>query len=119
MQLLSEFNSKELVAFRDLNWNRLQPVSDDFRAYCDSLNLFQIVDSPTRLNFKNLEKSSPIDVILTNFPHKYSTAFIFANDISDHCVVATVRKTKIPKIKPCIIVKRNMKHFSEPEFLHD
>ncbi len=119
MQLLSDFNSNELVAFGDLNWNWLQPVSDDFRAYCDSLNLFQIVDSPTRPNFKNPEKSSLIDVILTNVPHKYSTASIFANDISDHCVVATVRNTKIPKIKPRIIVKRNMKHFSGQEFLHD
>ncbi|KAF1394512.1 hypothetical protein PFLUV_G00001090 [Perca fluviatilis] len=119
MQLLSDFNSKELVAFGDLNWNWLQPASDDFRAYCDSLNLFQIVDSPTRPNFKNPEKSSLIDVILTNAPHKYSTASIFANDISDHCVVATVRNTKIPKTKPRIIVKRNMKHFSEQEFLND
>ncbi len=46
-------------------------------------------------------------------------ASVFANDISDHCVVATVRNTKIPKSKPCIITKRNMKHFKEPAFLHD
>ena len=58
-------------------------------------------------------------MFLTNAPHKYSTASIFANDISDHCVVATVRNTKIPKTKPRIIVKRNMKHFSEQEFLND
>lgn len=119
MQLLSDFNSKELVALGDLNWNWLQPMSDDFRANCDSLNLFQIVESPTRPNFKNPEKSSLLDVILTNVPHKYSTASIFANDISDHCVIATVRNTKISKTKPCIIVKRNMKHFSEQDFLHD
>ncbi len=31
-------------------------------------------------------KSSIIDFILTNVLHKYSTASIFANDISDHCV---------------------------------
>ncbi len=58
-------------------------------------------------------------MILTNVPHKYSTASIFANNISDDCVVATVRNTKIPQIKPRIIVKHNMKHFSEQEFLHD
>ena len=99
-------NSKELVALGDLNLTWLQPVSDDFRAYCDSLNLFQLVDSPTRPNIKNPGKSSLIDVILTYVPHKYSTAPIFANDISDHCVVAIVRNTKIPKTKPCILVKR-------------
>ncbi len=45
-------------------------------------------------------------------------ASVFANDISDHCVVATVRNTKIPKSKPCI-TKRDMKHFKEQAFLHD
>lgn len=119
MQLLFDFNSKELVTFRDLNWNWLQPISDDFRAYCDSLNLFQIVDRPTRPNFKTPEKSSLLDVILTNVPDKYLAASIFANDISDYCVVATVINTKIAKTKPRIIVKRNIKHFSEQEFLHD
>lgn len=44
-----------------------QPASDDFKAYCDSLNLFQIVDSPTRPNLKCPEKSSLIDLILTVF----------------------------------------------------
>ena len=46
------------------------------------------------------EKSSLIDLILTNVPHKYSAASVFANDISDHCVIATVRNTKVPKTKP-------------------
>lgn len=68
---------------------------------------------------KNPEKSSLIDVVLINAPHKYSTASIFANDISDHCVVATFRNTKLPKTKPLILIKRDMKHFSEQGFLHD
>ena len=65
MQLLSGLNFNEIVVIGDLNWNWLQPVSDDFKAYCDSLNLFQIVDSPTRPNLKCLEKSPLIDLILT------------------------------------------------------
>lgn len=52
----------------DLNWNWLQPVLNDFKTCCDSLNLFQIVDSPTRPNIKCPEKSSLIDLILTNAP---------------------------------------------------
>ena len=119
MKLLSDMNSKELVALGDLHLKWLHPVSDDFRAYSDSLNLFQIVDSPTGPNIKNPEKSSLMDVILTNVPHKYSTASIFAHDISDHCVIATVRNTKIPKTKPRILVKRDLKHFSEQGFFHD
>ncbi len=46
-------------------------------------------------------------------------ASVFANDISDHCVVATVRNTNIPKSKPCIITKRDMKPFKEQAFLQD
>lgn len=92
----------------ELNWNWLQPVSDDFKACCDSLNLFQIVESPTRPNLKCPDKSSLIDLILTNVPHKYTVASVFVNDISDHCVVATIRNTKIPKAKPRIIIKHDM-----------
>jgi len=119
MQLLSDLNFNEIVVIGDLNWNWLHPVADDFKAYCDSLNLFQLVDSPTRPNLKCPEKSSLIDLILTNVPYKYSAASVFANNISDHCVVATVRNTKIPKTKPHIIIKRDMKHFSEQGFFYD
>ena len=119
MQLLSDINSKELVALGDFNLNWLQPVSDDFRAYYDSPNLFQIVDSPTRPNIKNPEKSYLIEVTLTNVPRKYSTASIFASDISDHCFVVTFRNVRIPKTKPCILVKRDLKHFSKPGFFHN
>ncbi len=118
-QLFSDLDAKELVVLGDLNWNWLHSSTDAFKNYCDALNLFQIVDSPTRPNLKCPEKSSLIDLILTNVPHKYSTASVFANDISDHCVIATVRNTKIPKSKPGIITKRDMKHFSEQGFLHD
>lgn len=60
-----------------------------------------------------------INLILTNAPHKYSPASVFADDISNQCVIATVRKANIPKTKPCIIIKRNMKHFVEQGFFHD
>lgn len=98
------------------NW--LQP-SDDLKAYCNLINLFQIVNNPIRPNLKCPENSSLIDLIIANVPHKYSMASVFANDISDHCVVAMVRNIKFPKSKPCIITKRDMKHFMEQAFLHD
>lgn len=70
-------------------------------------------------NLKHPEKSSLIDLMLTNAPHKYSCASVFANDISDHCLIASVRNTKIPKTRPRIIFKRAMKQFSMQAFLHD
>lgn len=44
---------------------------------------------------------------------------MFCNDISDHCVVAAIRNTKIPKPKSHIIFKINLKRFNEQAFYHD
>lgn len=84
-----------------------------------ALNFTQIIESCTHLNPKCPDKSSLIDLLITNMPHKYSATGVFANDLSDHCVAGAVRNIKIPHSKPCIINKRNLKHFSEQAFLHD
>jgi len=56
---------------------------------------------------------------LTIFSHKYSSIGIFANYISDHCAIAIVRRAKLLKPRPRLILKRNVKHFSEQAFHHD
>ena len=84
-----------------------------------TINLSRLVNLPTRPNLKSSDKSTLIDLILTNVPHKCSSLGIFSNDLSDHCVVATCRDTKIPKCKPCIIFKRDSKHFNEQAYHHD
>lgn len=109
--LLSRLNYNELVLTGDLNWDWLKPVSDDFKSFCDLNNLTQLVNSPTRPNLKSPEKSTLIDLILTNVPHKFSSLGVFCNDLSDHCIVAAVRNTKMSKLTPRIILKRNLKLF--------
>lgn len=52
-------------------------------------------------------------------PFKFVAPGIFPNDVSDHCVIAVVRDTRIPKSKPCFVEKRNMKLFDEQAILHD
>ncbi len=94
-------------------------ASDGFKAICDTLNLFLLVESPTRPNLKDSKKSTLIDLIFSNAPHKYSLASVYANDVSDHCVVAIVRDTKLPKHKPRIITRRCLRHFNEQGFLLD
>ncbi len=103
----------------DFNLNWLLPVSGGFKAFCDTYNLFQLVDKPTRPNSKFPEKFTLLDLVLTNAPHKYSLASVFENDIIDHCVVAVVRDIKMFKQKPRIITKRCMKHFNIQGFLFD
>lgn len=78
-----------------------------------------MINSPTHPNLKCPEKSTLIDLILTNVPHKFSSIGVFCNDISDHCVVAAIRNTKVPKSKSRVICKRNLKHFNEQGFYHD
>lgn len=59
-QLLSQFNSKELLALDDFYLNWLQPVSYDLKSYCNSLNVFQLVGSATRPNPKKSRKCLPV-----------------------------------------------------------
>ena len=69
IQFLTLLNSKEFVVLGDFNSNWLHSVSDDLKAYYDSLNLFQIVNGSTFPNSKCSENSSLIDLIFTNVPY--------------------------------------------------
>lgn len=68
-----------------------------------------------------MDKSTLLDVILTNSQQKYPSVelFLIFNDVSDHSTVACVRNCKLPKCKPKSIFRRNYEHFSERAFLHD
>uniref|UniRef100_A0A3B3HCE9 Reverse transcriptase domain-containing protein n=1 Tax=Oryzias latipes TaxID=8090 RepID=A0A3B3HCE9_ORYLA len=117
--LLSRINYGELLMVGDFNWDWSSTASEDFKSLCDSINLSQLISQPTRPNTKCPEKSTLIDLILTNAPHKFSSAGVFCNDLSDHCVVAACRDAKIPKCKPRIVIRRNFKKFNEQAYRHD
>lgn len=84
-----------------------------------TVNLSHLINQPTRPNTKRPEKSILIDLILTNAPHKFSSLGVFCNDFSDHFVVVACGDTKIPKYRPRIIFKRNLKNFYEQAYRHD
>lgn len=117
--LLSRFSSSELILLGDLNWDWLSDSSENFKQICDSLNLCQLINSPTRINPSKPDRNSLLDVILTNAVHKYVSIGVFSNDISDHCTIACVRSTKLPKTKCLTVLRRSFKHFSEQAFIHD
>ena len=95
MQLLSQLKCKEIVLVGDFNWDWLLQVSDPFKAQCLALNLTQIIESPTCLNPKCLSKSSLIDLLITNMPHKYSaTQFLLM------IWVITVWSVQLGTLKP-------------------
>ena len=69
MHLTSKLLYSEIILIGDLNWCWLKPVSDDLNMFSNSMNLTQLNNSPTRPNLKCPEKSTLIDLILTNVPH--------------------------------------------------
>lgn len=89
----------EMVLVGDLDWDWLS-------SFVTILIVVQLISLPTRLNQKDLDKSTLLDLILTNSLHRLSAVGTFCNDVSDHCAVVCVRNCKIPKSKPRFIYKR-------------
>ncbi|MEW3798211.1 hypothetical protein, partial [Pseudomonas aeruginosa] len=79
----------------------------------DGMRSISFQDTPKALNTGTL-----IDIILTNFPSKYTSA-VFNQDLSDHCLIACIRHGAAVKRPPLITVKRSLKHFCEQAFLID
>ena len=58
--------------------------------------------------YKNFEKPTCIDVILTNMPRSFQSTFVIEAGLSDfHLMTLTVMRKKIKKIKPTIINYRS------------
>lgn len=57
----------ELILAGDFNRDLLQPVSNDLKSF--SIDLTQLVNSPTRPNIKNPERSTLMDLIV--YVHVY------------------------------------------------
>jgi hypothetical protein len=75
-KLLSHNVNSEFVLMGNLNQDWLTSSSDQLKILCNTYNLTQIVNSVTRLNIKYPLKSSLIDVILTNTPHRFNASGI-------------------------------------------
>lgn len=109
--ILHELNdSSEFILMGDVNWDWLSGTSDCLKEFCESLSLMQLINVPTRLNPKVQHKFTLLDPIITNAAHKFISTGIFCNDISDHCVIACVRDTKLPKVKPHFKKKRYLEN---------
>lgn len=59
--LLSKYAKPELLI-----------IGDRLKYFSTELNLTQLITKPTVPNIKHPEKSTPLYIILTNAPHKYT-----------------------------------------------
>ena len=67
--------------------------------------------------FKNPEKPSCIDLILTNCPRSFQNSCAIETGLSDfHKLVVTVMKTTYKKSQPKIINYRSYKYFNNESF---
>jgi hypothetical protein len=73
----------------------------------DALNLTQMINEPTRYHPKAVNAGTLIDIILTNFPFKYTSA-VFNQDLSNHCLIASIRNGSAVKQRPLITIKRSL-----------
>ena len=82
---------------------------------CSSYNLTSMINRPTC--YKNPEKPSCIDLILTNCPRSFQNSCTIETGLSDfHKLVVTVMKTTYKKSQPKIINYRSYKYFNSESF---
>ena len=85
------------------------------RHFCSGYNLTSMINRPTC--FKNPEKPSCIDLILTNCLRNFQNPCAIETGLSDfHKLVLTVMKTTYKKSQPKIIIYRSYKYFSNESF---
>jgi hypothetical protein len=83
------------VLLGDLNWDMLNTPAI-LQSKLDALNLTQMINEPTRYNPKSVNTGTPIDIILTNLPSKYTSA-VFNKDLSYRCLSACIRNESAVK----------------------
>ena len=99
------------VFILDLNCNLLKnyPDGNAFKDLCATLNLKQLVTSPTRV----MEHSSSlIDVILASNIALVIDTKVMETHISDHFLIYSVLNLKSPKTLPNYIKSSNLKNYN-------
>ena len=82
---------------------------------CDAFNLVYLIREPTC--YKNLEKPSCIDLILTNKPHCIQNLGVIETGLSDfYRMIVTFAKITFQKLKPRIINYRDYKFFDNVRY---
>ena len=84
--------------------------NSDMNEFCQSYNLKSLIRVPTC--FKNPEKPSCIDLMLTNSPRSFQGSCAVETGLSDfHRMTVTIMKTCFRKLKPCVVIYRNYNTF--------
>ena len=85
------------------------------QSFCESYNLKSLIKQPTC--YKNPDKPTCIDLILTNVPRMFQSTCVIETGLSDfHLMTVTVMRKTFKKLSPRIISYRSYKDFSNETF---
>ena len=101
-----------LVLLGDFN---AEPEEESISEFLNLYNLKNLVKQSTC--FKNPNKPTCIDLILTNCPRSFQNTDTFETGLSDfHKLTFTVLKQHFPKQKPRVVIHRQYKNFRNDYF---
>ena len=107
-------NYDNVIFLRDIN----NCINDNaVTSFCTLNDLTSLTDQPTC--YKNLDKPTWIDLLLTNRPNYFQHNSVFETGLSDFHMVVTELKMGFQKLKPHIVADRHYKHFDNEKFLSD
>ena len=85
------------------------------QTFCEMYNFKSLIKQPTC--YKNPDKPSCIDFILTNVPRMFQSTCVIETGLSDfHLMTVTVMRKTFKKVRPRIINYKSFKHFSNEAF---
>lgn len=87
-----------------------------FNDFIDSLNVYQLVDEPTRLTEQT---ATLIDLMLTSNRDIIKDSGVIACDLSDHDLIFCSIFCFLPKSEPTFITYRNLGHIDTLSFQND
>ena len=103
---------ERLVFLGDFN---AEMDDSSIKTFCSNYNLTSMINNPTC--YKNPDKPTCIDLILTNCPGSFQNSCVIETGLSDfHKMIVTVMKTSYRKIEPRVINYRDYKSFSNERF---
>ena len=89
--------------------------NSSLKIFCSNFDLTRMINKPTC--YKNPNKPTCIDLILTNCVGYFQNSCVIEAGLSDfHKMIVTVMKTSYSKIEPRVINYRDYKSFSDNGF---
>ena len=106
---------ENIVLMGDFN---AEPTDTTLSDFCEIYNLKNVIKDKTC--FKNPNKPSCIDLVITNRPKGFQNSMVIGTGLSDfHKMCITVMKMYYSKQKPTIIHYRKFKDFNNNAFIKD